>query len=119
MKAYLKAFVNWEQNNWVNLLPMVEFMYNNVKNTSIGNTSFKLHCGFYPKIWFQKDVNPHSKSCLAKKLAKKRRVLIEVCYQNLFHAQERQWKAHNKGVTSGSYTSGEKIWLNSKYIKTK
>ncbi len=36
-----------------------------------------------------------------------------------FHAQELQKRAHDKEVKSRSYTPGEKVWLNSKYIKTK
>ncbi len=31
MEAYVRAFVNWEQNDWGKLLPIVEFAYNNVK----------------------------------------------------------------------------------------
>ena len=42
MQVYLKAFVNWEQNNWVKLLLIAEFAYNNVKNASTSYTSFKL-----------------------------------------------------------------------------
>ncbi len=44
---------------------------------------------------------------------------MEVCYQNLLHAQELQKRAHDKRIKSRSYAVGEKVWLNSKYIKTK
>ena len=42
-----------------------------------------------------------------------------VCQENLHHAQELQKQAHDKGVKPRSYASGEKVSLNSKYIKTK
>ena len=42
-----------------------------------------------------------------------------VCQKNLHHAQKLQKRAQNKGVKPWSYVSGKKIWLNSKYIKTK
>ena len=42
-----------------------------------------------------------------------------VCRENLHHAQELQKRAHDKGVKPRSYASGNKVWLNSKYIKTK
>ena len=42
-----------------------------------------------------------------------------VCRENLHHAQELQKRAHNKGVKPRSYAPGDKVWLNSKYIKTK
>ena len=42
-----------------------------------------------------------------------------VCRENLYHAQELQKRAHNKGVKPRSYAPNNKVWLNSKYIKTK
>ena len=42
-----------------------------------------------------------------------------VCQENLQHAQKLQKKAPDKGVKPRSYAPGEKIWLNSKDIKTK
>ena len=50
MEAYLRAFVNFEQNDWARLLPMAEFAYNNAKNASTGYTPFKLNCGYHPRM---------------------------------------------------------------------
>ena len=79
MKAYLRAFVNWEQNNWVRLLPMAEFAYNNTKNASIGYTSFELNCGFHPWVSFEDDVDLCSRSRSADELAKELKELIDIC----------------------------------------
>ena len=65
---------------------MAEFAYNNVKNASTGYTSFELNCGYHPRVFFEKDVDPHSKSCSANELAKKLRELMEIYCQNLLHA---------------------------------
>ncbi len=119
MEAYLRVFVNWEQDDWAKLLPMVEFAYNNAKNASTGHTPFKLNSGYHPRVFFEEDVDPRSRSRSANKLAEELRELMEVCCQNLLHAQELQKKAHDKGVKSQSYAPGEKVWLNSRYIKTK
>ena len=69
MKAYLKAFVNLEQDNWTRLLPMAKFAYNNSKNASTGHTLFELNCGYHPRVFFEEDVDPRSRSCSANKLA--------------------------------------------------
>ncbi len=45
MEAYLRAFVNFEQNNWARLLPIAKFAYNNTKNASIGYMTFKFNYG--------------------------------------------------------------------------
>ena len=44
---------------------------------------------------------------------------MAVCRENLQYAQKLQKQAYDKGTKPRSYTPGEKIWLNSKYIKTK
>ena len=44
---------------------------------------------------------------------------MTVCQENLHHAQKLQKQAHDKGVKLKSYIPDDKIWLNSKYIKTK
>ncbi len=65
---------------------MAEFAYNNGKNTSTSYTLFELNYGYHPKVLFEDETNSHLKSCLANKLAKKLRELIEICCQNLLHA---------------------------------
>ena len=47
MEAYLRVFVNFEQNDWIRLLPMAEFLYNNAKNASTGHMPFELNCGYH------------------------------------------------------------------------
>ena len=119
MKAYLRVFVNWAQNNQARLLPIAEFAYNNTKNTKMDQTPFEHNCGFYLQVLFEKDVDPCSRSGSTNKLAEELRELIEICFQKLLHTQELQKKSHNKGVKSISYTLDKKVRLNSKYIKIK
>ena len=119
MEAYLRAFVNFEQNDWARLLPMAEFAYNNAKNASTGYTPFELNCGYHPRVSYEEDLDPRSKSRTAEELSSELRELMIVCQQNLHHAQELQKRAHNKGVKPRSYAPGEKVWLSSKYLKTK
>ncbi len=88
---------------------MAEFAYKNAKNASTNHIPFELNGGYHSRVSFKEDVNPRSRSCSANELAKELRKLIEVCYQNLLYAWELQKKAHDKGVKSHSYASGEKV----------
>ena len=119
IETYLRAFVNCKQDDWVRLLPMAKFAYNNAKNTSTGYTLFKLNYGYHSKVFFKEDIDPYLRCCSANKLAKELKELMEVCCQNLLHIQELQKRAYDKGIKSRSYASGKKVWLNSKSIKTK
>ena len=119
IKAYLQVFVNFEQNDWARLLSMAKFAYNNAKNASTGHKPFKLNCGYHPCVSFQKDTNPCSQSKTAKKLSSESRELMIVCRKNFHHTHKLQKRAHDKGVKPKIYAPGDKVWLNSKYIKTK
>ena len=67
MKAYLWAFVNFEQNDWARFFPIAEFAYNNAKNISIVSIFFKLNCKYQPRVSYKKDLDP----CLKSKIVKK------------------------------------------------
>ena len=81
MEAYLRAFVNWDQNDWARLLPMVEFADNNTKNASTNHTLFELNYNYYSWISFKDDNYSCSKSRSSNELIKKLRKLIDICQQ--------------------------------------
>ena len=98
---------------------MAEFAYNNAKNSSTGQTPFELNCGYHLCVSFKEDTDPCSQSKSANKLLAELQDLMTVCRENLYHAQEFQKQAHNKGAKPRSYAPSNKVWLNNKYIKTK
>ena len=67
---------------------------------------------------YKKSIDPHSKFKLIEKLLTELKELMIVCKKNLYYIQ-KLWKlAQNKDVKSPSYVSSNKVWLNTKYIKT-
>ena len=58
---------------------MIEFAYNNVKNTSIGHTFFELNCRYHSGVFYEKDLDPCSKSRIAKELSFKLQKLMMIC----------------------------------------
>ncbi len=86
MEAYLRVFVNWEQDDWARLLPIAEFAYNNAKNVSTGHILFELNSGYHSRVFFEEDIDPYLRSRSINKLAEELRKLIQVCCQNLLHA---------------------------------
>ena len=98
---------------------MAEFAYNNIKNASISYTFFKLNCGYYFCVCYKEVINLCSKSKSANKLLTELQVLITVYWKNLYHVQKLQKQAYNKAAKPKSYASGNKFWLNKKYIKIK
>jgi hypothetical protein len=48
IEAYLRAFVSYEQDDWVSLLPMAEFAYNNSTTNATDMSPFYANYGFHP-----------------------------------------------------------------------
>ena len=46
LEAYLRIFINYQQDNWVIQLQIVEFVYNHALHTSIKITPFKATYGY-------------------------------------------------------------------------
>ena len=86
MEAYLRAFVNFEQNDWAKLLPMAKFAYNNAKNASTGHTPFELNCEYYPQLSYEEDIDSCSKSKSTDELSAELQKLMTICQKNLYHA---------------------------------
>ena len=119
MEAYLRVFVNFKQNDWARLLSMAEFAYNNARNANTGHTPFELNCGYHPHVFYEKNLDSCSKSKTVEELSFELRNLMAVCQQNLHHTQELQKQAHDKEVKPQSYAPDDKVWLSSKYLRTK
>ena len=98
---------------------MAEFAYNNAKHASMRYTFFELNCEYHPRVSYKEDINPRSRSKAANKLTEELRNLMAACREKLQYAQELQKRAYNKRTKPRSYAPNKKIWLNSKYIKTK
>ncbi len=64
---------------------MAEFAYNNAKNANTGHIPFELNYSYYPRVFFEEDVNPRSRFRFANELTKELRELIEVCCKNLLY----------------------------------
>ena len=79
IETYLRAFVNFKQNDWAQLLLMTELAYNNAKNASTGHILFELNCGYRFRVSYEKDLDTRSKSKTAEKPSSELQNLIVVC----------------------------------------
>ncbi len=93
---------------------MAEFAYHNTKNASTMYTFFELNYDYHPYASYKEVVDLRSYSKSAKELANELKDLITFMGKNLHHDQELQKRHHDKATKLRNYTSGDKIWLNSK-----
>ncbi len=51
VEMYLRHYINKNQNNWVQLLLMTQFAYNNTQNKTTKETPFWVNYEYNPKVW--------------------------------------------------------------------
>src|SRR5258707_1843514 len=50
LEQYLRAYMNYQQDNWALLLPLVEFTYNNATSATTGISPFFMNKGYHPRL---------------------------------------------------------------------
>jgi len=117
IEAYLRAFVAKEQNDWVSLLPMAEFTYNNSVTTGNGMTPFFANYSFLPAA-----INPPTKGPLnpaSTIYTHWMQTVHEDSWQGLEAAQKRMRRYTDPARKNPlAYQIGDLVMLNGRKIKT-
>ena len=50
LEQYLRVYCNYQQSNWSNLLPIMEFAYNNTPNATTSLSPFYANKGYHPNL---------------------------------------------------------------------
>jgi len=120
IEAYLRDFVGHEQDDWVRLLPMAEFAYNNSVTTGNGVMRFYANYGFHPctiNLPDEKDepVNPASTLYGHWMTA-----IHDLARKGLKAAQGRMRRYTNPDrKPPPAYQVGDLVMLNGRNIKTR
>jgi len=118
IEAYLRAFVNKDQNDWVSLLPMAEFAYNNLVTTGNGITPFYANYRFHPVTVNQPSTEPLNPA--SKIYAHWMQVVHEEAQSGLEAAQERMQRSSDPASKEPLvYQVGDLVILNARNIKTR
>ena len=124
IERHLRSFTNYNQDDWVDLLPMAEFAANSAPSATTGVSPFMATKGYEPRMSF--DPVELSASSTRERLAnaKARAITNDMqkvwnfVKQNMERAQERQRTATDRHRTEISYQEGDMVWLSTKNIKT-
>jgi len=118
MEQYLRAFCNYEQDNWVELLPLGEFAYNNSVHASRRMTPFWANDHFHPGMQFKRQKAP----TIAWSVVKADVMLAgleethEILRQNPLEAQTRPSKYAPGKVMI--FKVGDKVLFSTRNIRT-
>ena len=94
LEQYLQCSINYHQDNWVDLLPLAEFAYNNTIQDSTKQTPFFANYGHHPR--FDQFQLSTSKNPVAEDLATRLLEIEKDMKTKLLEAQERQKRNADK-----------------------
>ena len=118
IEAYLRAFVQHEQDDWVSLLPMAEFAYNNSVTAGNGMTPFYANYGFHPTAVNPPDEEPLNPASTV--YAHWMRTIFDESRKGLEAAQERMRRYTDPARKNPpAYQVGDLVMLNGRNIKTR
>ena len=119
VEQYLRYYLNYEQDNWVSLLPLAQIAYNSAKNATTGFTPYFANYGKEPEVQrqaYETTVKGHEAEISATNLRKLHDNLwkdIEFLHSRMKHYYDvRRQEAPQ-------FEKGEKVFLLRRNIKTK
>jgi len=123
LEPYLRAFVDYAQDDWARLLPMAELAINNRDSISTGVSPFFLSHGYHVEplevtesLRTGKGVSPVQR---ADGIVRKLREATEWAQMAMAAAQQRQEDSANRlRQQSPQYQVGDKVWLSLENIRT-
>jgi len=118
IEVYLRAFINKEQNDWVSLLPMAEFAYNNSVTIGNGITLFFANYGFHPATVGPPSTEPLNPASMM--YVHWMQVVHKEAQSGLEVVQERIRRYTNPARKEPpAYQVGDLVMLNGRNIKTR
>ena len=123
MKNYLRAYVNYAQNDWVDHLPMAEFLANNHINESTGMTPFFADNGFHP--WtgvkppqaYQQGASQKAKLLAADRIVANQKETVSYLQDQLTWSQQEQahWANQNR-QPHPEYKVGDVVYMDARHF---
>src|ERR1700710_88853 len=114
LEQYLRAYINYQQDDWAGLIPLAEFAYNNGLQETIKTSPFYANYGIHPKYeaidhmaqWNQTPTEDMSH-------------LHETLRMEIVTTQLRQKEIYDQHRKPDSnWKSGDKVWLLPRNIRT-
>ena len=110
-------YCNYQQDNWLDLLPLAEFAYNNAPSATTSVSPFFTNKGYHPNI------TVHPEHDLSSTQAREYAVNLESLHQYLCEemaaAQKRyQGSADARRLPAPNFKVGNQVYVKVKYFRS-
>jgi len=117
LEQYLRIYCNYQHDNWVDLLPLAEFAYNNTPSATTGVSPFFANRGYHPNIsvYPERDMT----SARARDYAVDLESLHQYLREEMANAQLcYQGPADAKHTLALDFKVGDQVYMKAKYFRS-
>ena len=97
LEGYLRTFVNYDQNDWYQLLPLAEHAYNNSATNAHKMTPFLANSAFHPQTEWMKEREAHNSG--ATMYAHRMQDIHQQAQETLENTRESMKKDYDRKAT--------------------
>ena len=115
LEQYLRNFINYQQDNWVEFLPLAEFAYNNTYQVSIKTTPFMASSAFSPRFDSVSTAQRNESANQFAKLMDKELTLLKLI---LSESMDKYKKFADENRKDVEFNVGDMVWLSSSDYNT-
>ena len=119
MEAYLRCYVNYKQNNWVELLPLAQYSYNSAESEGTGVTPFFANYGYTPNAYEAPLIDSAFAQGAKIKVEELKTLHRELASDIKFIARRAAMYYDQKRSMGPELKKGDKVYLLRKNVQTK
>ena len=118
LECYLRCYVNYQQDNWAELLPGAEYAMNNAVSASTGKTPFEICYRWKPQLRMNIARDTQMDNLSARAQAENLQSSLLAGDEARQTAEKEMAKYYNRGRKSMSYQQGDQVLLATRHIRT-
>lgn len=120
LEQYLRLYCNYQQDNWEDLLPLAQFVYNDSKHSATKTTPFRAVFGRDPALRLVPLGKSKSSDASAQEFASRMRVMHQVMRGELQQTAARMKASFDKKIAEAPiFELGDRVWLSARNVVTR
>jgi len=117
LEQYLQIYCNYQQDNWVDLLPLAEFAYNNAPSATTGVLLFFANKGYHPNI------SVYPECDMTSTRARDYAVNLKSLHQYLCEEMDNTQLCYHgpadaKHILAPDFKVGDQVYVKAKYFQS-
>ena len=119
LEQYLRHYINFKQNNWIDLLLLAQFAYNNHQHSTTRISPFYANYGKHPNWDPNNNITTSTSEAATAKINKPVKIHEELSRRADQGRKDTTKQVNKKKLKGPTFERGDKVYLLTKNLKSK